>query len=66
MEDVHAALEGQIDLVEDLLRERRRVAVDWFREPAGSPELRAERLSVESFLQDASSLSRTGRVSAPA
>jgi len=38
---------------------RRRVAVDWFREPAGSPELRAEQLGVESFLQDASSLYRT-------
>jgi hypothetical protein len=30
---------------------RRRVAIDWFRLPAGSPELRAEQLSVETFLE---------------
>src|SRR5215468_1738161 len=29
---------------------RRRVAVDWFRPPAGSPGLRTEQLSVETFL----------------
>jgi DNA glycosylase AlkZ-like len=30
---------------------RRRVAIDWFRAPAGSPELHAEQLSVETFLR---------------
>jgi hypothetical protein len=30
--------------------ERRSVAIDWFRRPTESPELRAEQLSVESFL----------------
>jgi len=30
---------------------RRRVTLDWFRLPAGSPELRAEQLSVETFLE---------------
>jgi hypothetical protein len=34
---------------------RRRVAIDWFRAPAGPPELHAEQLSVETFLRDASS-----------
>ncbi len=34
---------------------RRRVAIDWFRAPASPPELHAEQLSVETFLQDASS-----------
>jgi hypothetical protein len=30
---------------------RRRVAIDWFRPPAEPPELRAEQLSVETFLE---------------
>jgi hypothetical protein len=34
---------------------RRRVAIDWFRAPASPPELHDEQLSVETFLQDASS-----------
>ena len=29
---------------------RRRVAIDWFRDPAGSADLRAEQVSVERFL----------------
>jgi len=33
----------------------RRVAIDWFRAPAGPAELRAEQLSVETFLREASS-----------
>jgi hypothetical protein len=33
---------------------RRRVAIDWFRAPAGPPELHAEQLSVETFLREAS------------
>ena len=43
----------------DLVGDRRGpacwVAIDWFRAPASPPELHAEQLSVETFLQDASS-----------
>jgi hypothetical protein len=34
---------------------RRTVTIDWFRHPAGSPQLRAEQLSVETFLAAANS-----------